>query len=150
LQAAARTKGLSLVAALPDQRTMVLGEPAELRRLFLILLDNAIKYTEAGTVTISIAPEDGHVKAIVSDTGIGIEADALPHIFDRFWRADKVRSRAAGGAGLGLSLASQIVRNQGGTICAESEPGRGSSFLVDLQSAIAPEVTTSAVRAHSQ
>jgi heavy metal sensor kinase len=150
LQAAARTKGLSLVAALPDERTMVLGEPAELRRLFLILLDNAIKYTEAGTVTISIAPEDGHVKAIVSDTGIGIEADALPHIFDRFWRADKVRSRAAGGAGLGLSLASQIVRNQGGTICAESEPGRGSSFLVELQSGAASDVTTAALRARSE
>ena len=71
----------------------------------------------------------------VRDTGIGIEQDALPHVFDRFWRADKVRSRSEGGAGLGLSLASQIIQKLGGTIHVESEIGRGSTFTVQLQSA---------------
>ena len=113
-----------------------MGEREDLRRLFVILLDNAIKYTEAGSITVTVKPEDGLVTATVADTGIGIEKDALPHVFDRFWRADKVRSRAAGGAGLGLSLASQIVRNHGGTISVDSEPGRGSTFVVQLKSAI--------------
>ena len=73
----------------------------------------------------------------VRDTGIGIEQDALPHVFDRFWRADKVRSRSEGGTGLGLSLASQIVQKLGGILNVESEIGRGSKFTVQLQSAAA-------------
>ena len=73
----------------------------------------------------------------VRDTGIGMEQDALPHVFDRFWRADKVRSRSEGGTGLGLSLASQIVQKLGGIINVESEIGRGSKFTVRLQSAAA-------------
>jgi heavy metal sensor kinase len=135
LDASAQAKSLSLTAMLPDEGLLVVGESAELRRLFLILLDNAIKFTESGSITVTVTPEDGLVKTIVTDTGIGIEKDALPHVFDRFWRADKVRSRAAGGAGLGLSLALQIVKNQGGTISVESEIGHGSSFVVRLKSA---------------
>ena len=77
----------------------------------------------------------------VRDTGIGIEEAALPHVFDRFWRADKVRSRAEGGAGLGLSLASQIVQRHGGTIAVQSEIGKGSSFTVELQSASLSQIS---------
>jgi two-component system sensor histidine kinase BaeS len=77
----------------------------------------------------------------VSDTGIGIEDAAVPHVFDRFWRADKVRSRAEGGAGLGLSLASQIVQRHGGTISVASELGRGTSFTVRLQAAVVSPIS---------
>jgi heavy metal sensor kinase len=134
LDAAAHEKGLKLTPAIPEGEIQVMGDGTNLRRLFLILLDNAIKYTEAGTITLSLDLEDSLVRVVVADTGIGIEQEALPHVFDRFWRADKVRSRAEGGAGLGLSLASQIVQQHGGSILVESEPGRGSKFTVHLLS----------------
>jgi heavy metal sensor kinase len=135
----AEAKGLTLTVALPADEISVMGEREELRRLFVILLDNAIKYTEAGSITLTVKPEDEVVRATIADTGIGIEKEALPHVFDRFWRADMVRSRAAGGAGLGLSLASQIVKGFGGTISVDSEPGRGSFFVVELKSAVASD-----------
>jgi len=137
LTPSAQAKGLTLTPVLPDEGLLVMGESAELRRLFVILLDNAVKYTEAGSIVVTVTLEDGLVKAVVADTGIGIEKDALPHIFDRFWRADKVRSRATGGAGLGLSLALQIAGSHGGTLSVQSELGRGSSFIVQLKSAVA-------------
>jgi signal transduction histidine kinase len=141
LTPSAAAKGLSLSATFPDRETHVLGEGTELRRLFLILLDNAIKYTEAGSIRLMVSADSLHVKVTVSDTGIGIEDAAVPHVFDRFWRADKVRSRAEGGAGIGLSLASQIVQRHGGTISVESVPGRGSSFTVRLQAAVVSPIS---------
>jgi heavy metal sensor kinase len=137
----ATAKGLSISAAFPDRETHVLGEGTELRRLFLILLDNAIKYTEAGSIRLTVSADDLQVTATVSDTGIGIEDTAVPHVFDRFWRADKVRSRAEGGAGLGLSLASQIVQRHGGTISVESGLGRGTAFTVRLQTAVVSPIS---------
>ena len=68
----------------------------------------------------------------VSDTGIGIHGDALQHVFERFYRADEARNRASGGAGLGLSIAEQLVTAHGGRISAESTPGRGSTFTISL------------------
>ena len=135
LNPSADAKGLKLIATIPDGDVLVNGDSMELRRLFVILLDNAIKYTEAGSVTLRVNAEDSVAKVTVADTGIGIESASLRHVFDRFWRADKVRSRAEGGAGLGLSLASQIVQNHGGSILAESEIGRGSTFTVRLKRA---------------
>jgi signal transduction histidine kinase len=137
LRAAAHAKGLNLTTSIPDHEILVTGESTNLRRLFVILLDNAIKYTEAGSITLTLRAENSLVNVIVADTGIGIERDALPHVFDRFWRADKVRSRAEGGAGLGLSLAAQIVQQHGGEISVESELGRGSRFAVQLRAASA-------------
>ena len=133
LMPSAHAKGLRLISAIPDREIRIEGESMELRRLFLILLDNAIKYTEAGSITMTLSEKDGLVKVAVADTGIGIEPASLPHVFDRFWRADKVRSRAEGGAGLGLSLAFQIVQHHGGTISLESEMGRGSVFSVQFK-----------------
>jgi heavy metal sensor kinase len=141
LTPSASEKGLTLTATLPDTEIRVLGEGTELRRLFLILLDNAIKYTEAGSVNLDIYSNGSHVKVIVADTGIGIEDTSLPHVFDRFWRADKVRSRAEGGAGLGLSLASQIVQRQRGTISVQSEIGKGTTFDVQLQATDDPHIS---------
>jgi heavy metal sensor kinase len=140
LTPAAGKKGLSLTAAVPDHEVRVIGEATELRRLFLILTDNAIKYTEAGSIHLALGSEGGQVNVTVSDSGIGIEESSIPHVFDRFWRADKVRSRSEGGAGLGLSLASQIVQRNGGTLSVKSELGKGSTFIVHLPAIAASQI----------
>jgi signal transduction histidine kinase len=90
---------------------------------------SAAKYTaRGGLVEVALTKVDGIVATSASDTGIGIAAPDLAHIFDRFWRADKARSREQGGAGLGLSIANWIVGMHGGTITVASEPGKGSVF----------------------
>lgn len=129
---AAEAKGLGLRATLADQAVYVDGVESELHRMIFILVDNAIKYTDRGEVEIALAQDGESAKVIVRDTGIGMEAAVLPHVFDRFWRADKVRSRAEGGVGLGLSIAAQIAARHHGSIAVESVPGGGSSFAVTL------------------
>jgi heavy metal sensor kinase len=102
-------------------------------QLLLNLLDNAVKHTPAGgTVTVGWQAGDGTVALRVTDTGAGIAPEHLPHIFDRFYRADSARSRAQGGAGLGLSICRWIAEAHGGAISAESAEGRGSAFIVRL------------------
>jgi signal transduction histidine kinase len=111
----------------------VRGDPDQLRQLVVILVDNALRYTpEGGRVTVDAHRVDGSALVAVSDTGIGIDPDALAHVFERFYRADDARTRAFGGAGLGLSIAEQLVTGHGGRITAESTPGRGSTFTVTL------------------
>jgi signal transduction histidine kinase len=101
--------------------------------MLLNLLDNAVKYTPAGgEISIALRSNTGNAQIIVSDTGMGIPAADQPRIFDRFYRVDKARSRAQGGAGLGLSIARWIVEGHGGTITVESSPGQGSVFTVEL------------------
>jgi heavy metal sensor kinase len=135
MQPAAQAKEIALIANIPDSVIQVAGDSTDLRRLFLILLDNAIKYTEAGSINLVLRAEGQAAKVTVTDSGIGMEPSALPHIFDRFWRVDKVRSRADAGAGLGLALASQIVENHGGALSVESEIGRGTTFTVSFNAA---------------
>jgi heavy metal sensor kinase len=132
---AAAAKGLKLTSEISSSEVWAIGDRTELRRLFLILLDNAIKYTESGSIHLTLSSTDSQVTVTVADTGIGIEPGGIDRIFDRFWRADKVRSRTEGGAGLGLSLASQIVERHEGTISVESTPGHGSIFTVCLPAA---------------
>ena len=111
----------------------VRGNPDQLRQLIVILVDNALRYTpEGGQVTVDARRIDGSAVVAVSDTGIGIDPDALEHVFERFYRADEARTRAFGGSGLGLSIAEQLVTGHGGRISAESAPGRGSTFTVSL------------------
>ena len=111
----------------------VRGNPDQLRQLVVILVDNALRYTrEGGRVRVDAQRVDGAAVVAVSDTGIGIDPDALEHVFQRFYRADDARTRAFGGAGLGLSIAEQLVTGHGGRISAESTPGRGSTFTVSL------------------
>jgi two-component system sensor histidine kinase BaeS len=99
----------------------------------MIVLDNAIKYTpEGGRVTVSMSPGAEKCTIAVRDTGPGIAAEDLPRVFDRFWRADAVRSRENGGAGLGLSIARAIAERHGGSIDAESTLGAGSTFTITL------------------
>ena len=88
----------------------VRANEAQLRRLLLILVDNALKYTPSGgSVTIAGSSDATQIAISVADTGAGISPEDLPHVFERFWRADKVRSREAGGTGLGLTIAKQIA-----------------------------------------
>jgi len=104
-----------------------------LLQLLLNLLDNAVKYTPAGgQVTVGWNVDGRHVDLRIRDTGIGIASEHLPHIFDRFYRADKARSRAEGGAGLGLSICRWIVEAHGGSISVESALGKGTAFTVKL------------------
>jgi signal transduction histidine kinase len=111
----------------------VLGDSDRLKQLILNLVDNAIKYTPAGgKVMMSLSKEDGRAQLVVEDTGIGIPAVDLPHIFDRFYRVDKARTRAQGGSGLGLSIAKWIVEAHGGRIEVESKVGAGTTFRVYL------------------
>jgi heavy metal sensor kinase len=114
-------------------RVEVQGDRDLLRQVFDNLLDNAIKYTPAGGVVTVRGRRDGD-RAIVEidDTGVGIPADAIPRIFDRFYRADPSRNRRTGGTGLGLSIAKAVVERHGGAVEATSEPGRGSTFRVLL------------------
>ena len=125
----ARTHGLKFNASVPEVPVSIQADADALRRALLILLENAVKYTpQGGSVRIALETTDGFAVVSVSDTGIGIAGHDLVHIFDRFWRADKARSREQGGAGLGLSIAKWIVDIHGGSIDVESEPGKGSIF----------------------
>ena len=109
------------------------GDPHALQRLFLILIDNAIKYTHAGESVDVAAVVDGESALVaVRDTGIGIAADDLPNIFERFYRADKARSRESGGVGLGLSIGNWIAKAHEGTIEVQSSLGGGSLFQIRL------------------
>jgi heavy metal sensor kinase len=129
----ARSRGVSFVLKLPEDEVPVHADPDSLRRALLILIDNAAKYTpEGGLIKVGLDRRDAEAVAYVSDTGIGITAADLPHVFDRFWRADKARSREQSGAGLGLSIAKWIVDMHGGTLAVRSEPGKGSVFEIKL------------------
>jgi signal transduction histidine kinase len=132
MTASAAAKELKLHTTFPNVSVHVAGVASDLRRLFLILLDNAIKYTDQGVIDIALTVDNASVSVTVSDTGIGIDPSTRPLVFDRFWRADQVRSRAEGGAGLGLSLAAQIVERHHGTVTVDSVVGKGSSFIVKL------------------
>jgi signal transduction histidine kinase len=141
-----------LTIELPDcEDATVLGDPNRLRQLFLNLVTNAIKYTpRGGHVEISLTHrKNDEVVLGVRDTGIGISASDLPHVFERFWRADRVRSRRVatgdsswaldrGGFGLGLSIAQWIVQAHGGTLTVQSRLGRGSMFTVVLPAVSVP------------
>jgi heavy metal sensor kinase len=129
----AQNRQIAISFALPDNPVEVNGDENSLCRLFLILIDNAVKYTlPGGSISVELRSEPDSAVIAVRDTGIGIGKDDLPLIFDRFWRADKVRSPEIGGTGLGLSIAKWIVQQHGGTLEVQSELARGSSFFVCL------------------
>ncbi len=114
-----------------DGPAEVLGSTDALQQLFLILVDNALKYTPAGgRVTLRLELQDGQYAARVADTGIGIDPEDLPHVFERFYRSTKVRQE--GGTGLGLAIAKWIAEGHGGRITVVSTPGQGSTFTVWL------------------
>ena len=113
---------------------VVLADRTRLRQLFLNIVTNALKYTTTGSVELSLVAHDRTVAVTVRDTGMGISAADLPHIFERFYRADRARSRSAerGGFGLGLAISQWIAEAHGGTISVRSRLGRGTTFTVTL------------------
>jgi heavy metal sensor kinase len=131
----ARVKELQFRAELPDSPVNVLGDASSLRRLLLIVIDNAVKYTQKGEIAVRLSSANGSAQVQVSDTGVGIAHDDLPRVFERFYRADKSRSRDSGGAGLGLSIAKWIADVHHGGIEARSEQDGGSTFIITLPGA---------------
>jgi heavy metal sensor kinase len=131
--ALAEAKQIGFQEQISRDSMWIRGDASSLRRLFLILIDNAVKYTPAsGQVEVSLQRNDGYAVAQVRDTGIGISETDLPNVFERFYRADKARTRELGGVGLGLSIGRWITEVHAGTIEVHSSPGRGSIFEVRL------------------
>jgi len=127
-----REKGVALETGTIDGAELQ-GDPDWLSRMIVNLLENALRYTDkGGKVTVSLSKQADDARLSVSDTGIGIPEEALPHIFDRFYRVDKSRTRAAGGSGLGLSIVDAIVRLHHGSISVESKEGSGTKFDILL------------------
>lgn len=125
-------RGVALAAS-DVQPLGVYGDQTRLTELLVNLVDNGLKYTEpGGTVTVSLEERAGMAELRVRDTGRGIPAQDLPHVFDRFYRVDSGRTRAEGGTGLGLAIARWIAQAHGGEISVESRLGEGSSFIVRL------------------
>jgi len=129
LRPLAEAKGLALVCDVSAGLIMTADSDA-LIRLFVNLLDNAVKYTERGTIAVSGRAETHGLRVTVADTGIGIPAEHLPHVFDRFYRVDKARTQR--GSGLGLAIALEIARAHGGALTVDSTPGAGTTFAVYL------------------
>src|SRR5215471_4283295 len=129
----AEAKHLTFVEDIDAKRLFIEGDSHALHRLFLVLIDNAVKYTPTGgSVSVSLTQSNGSGIAEFRDTGIGISADDMPQIFERFYRADKARSREFGGVGLGLSIARWVAEAHKGSVEVQSTPGVGSIFRVHL------------------
>ncbi len=129
----ADAKEIHLLLDVPSEPVLVWGDAQALRRLFLILIDNAVKFTPlGGEVRVSVSVNGGEAVARVADTGPGIAPEDLPRVFERFYRADKARSRRQEGVGLGLSIAQWIVQEHGGSIHASSDLGEGAEFRFAL------------------
>jgi two-component system, OmpR family, phosphate regulon sensor histidine kinase PhoR len=133
LKKRAHEKSTSIVVEVPETLPVVRADSQRLHQVFFNLLENAIKYTQAGgRVTVSAEEKDGDIEVRIVDNGMGIAPEHLPRIFERFYRADKARSRELGGTGLGLSIVKHLVESLGGAVSVSSEPGRGSRFVVRL------------------
>jgi len=129
----AEAKHLAFTASLPASPIWVQGDSASLERLFMILLDNAVKYTESGgQIDVRLASDDGFAVAGIRDTGAGIAPEDTARVFDRFYRADRARSRESGGTGLGLAIGKWIAEAHRGEIRVDSTLGKGSTFLVRI------------------
>ncbi|MBQ9950238.1 MAG: HAMP domain-containing histidine kinase [Clostridia bacterium] len=127
----AEKKGLKVKLQV-DPDIKIFGDKLRIERVITNLVDNAIKYTEKGSIEVRLRRERRDAILSVKDTGIGIPEEAIPRLFIRFYRVDKARSRATGGTGLGLSMVDEIVNRHSGTIKVESKVGEGSEFTVRL------------------
>lgn len=129
---AATNAGIAL-AVEASATAHVHADPDRLRQALGNLITNAVRATPSGgAIALRLACTDGRVAIEVADTGSGISEEHLPHVFDRFWRADPARGRATGGSGLGLTIARQIVRDHGGEMTVTSDPGAGTTFVITL------------------
>jgi signal transduction histidine kinase len=127
------TAGGNKVSLGSEDQAQVLGDADRLKQLFINLVDNAIKYTpNGGEVKLSLERDAQWVRVAIADAGVGIPAQDLPKIFDRFYRVDKARARDKGGTGLGLAICKWIAEAHGGRIEVQSQVGKGSTFTVWL------------------
>lgn len=133
LQAEASRHGVALAADIPHDLPLVYADSERVGQMLMNLLKNAVMYTPSGGHVIIQAHATGDkITVAVRDTGQGIPMDILPHVFERFYRVDRSRTRATGGSGLGLAIVKQLAQAQGGDVWAESTPGRGSTFAFTL------------------
>ncbi len=132
VQPLAESRSITLITDIPPELS-IYGDADDLIRLFLNLLDNAIKFTPTkGQVRVLSARQGAEVWVAISDTGPGIAQEHLPHLFERFYRVEANRSRRTGGSGLGLAIAYEIVRLHQGSLNVQSKPGQGTTFTVHL------------------
>lgn len=124
--------GPALRLECPADLPNALADPERVEQIMMNLLGNALRYTQMGSITVKGWNQGKRVWVSVTDTGTGIAADDLPHLFERFWRSDRSRDRASGGTGIGLAISRRLVELQGGTIDVESELGKGSTFRFSL------------------
>ena len=132
-QPAAESQSVALVGQIADDLPAIKADPDRLAQVLNNLLTNALRHTPAGgQITISVEAQPGHMDLAVRDDGEGIAPGDLEHVFDRFWRADRSRSRDSGGSGLGLAITRGLVEAHGGRIWAESALGEGARFTIRL------------------
>jgi signal transduction histidine kinase len=137
---ARREREIEIVVALPSTLPPVQADRARLEQVLLNLVQNALRHTPpGGIVALEGIVEKEFVTLAVADTGVGISADELPRVFDRFYRGDSSRTRETGGAGLGLTLVRELITSMGGSVTVESSPGRGTRFHVRLRKAVFTE-----------
>lgn len=129
----AKEKGITLISHLENTQSISLDR-LRMEQVFLNLLDNGIRYTEEGSVTMKLYQQGNGIFIMVEDSGPGIPQDELPYIFERFYRVEKSRSRQYGGTGLGLSIVQKLVELQGGTIEVQSIVGKGTTFIISFES----------------
>jgi two-component system phosphate regulon sensor histidine kinase PhoR len=133
LEGKAREKEINLVLSQPKKELYLFADASRIKQVFINLINNAIAYTSAGgEVKVKMEEVEKEVIIVVSDTGIGMEQDEIPRIFERFYRVDKARSRNSGGTGLGLAIVKHIVEAHHGSISVTSELNKGTAFTVKL------------------
>jgi len=146
----AAERGVTLVREIPADLPLVLADDGRITQVLLNLLDNALRFTPSGgTITLSARAVEQSVEVTVADTGAGIPADELPHIFERFYRVDRSRSRETGGGGLGLAIVKAIVQAHGGHVAATSVVGEGTQMRFTLprfQDAAVPALPSARAR----
>jgi two-component system phosphate regulon sensor histidine kinase PhoR len=126
-------KNIQLLLGPVNEKLQLFGDKTKLKQVFVNLITNAIKYTEAGSVSILIEEKANFAVIIIRDTGIGIPTEDIPRIFERFFRVDKARSRSVGGTGLGLAIVKHIIEAHGSRVEVKSEQGKGSEFSFQLK-----------------
>jgi len=132
MRTVAEGKGLKLHYAHPEERVEVYCDPADLERISVNLVGNAVKYTRQGEVRVTLTRADAHARLEVADTGIGIPKDALPHLFNEFYRAGNAKAAGESGTGLGLAIVKLLVARYGGEISVASQEGEGTTMTVTL------------------
>jgi len=130
----AEDKKISIKTELAEDLPVIQADPERMRQVITNLVDNALRYTPAGTIiTVAAQLSSGNIEISVSDDGPGISPEDIPNVFDRFWRAEKSRSRVTGGSGLGLAIVKQLIEAHGGNISVVSEGlTKGTAFKLIL------------------